>query len=69
VVNSHDTVEIRPSVANNCEITVSADGEPRFNMETGSRVTVKRAEREAVIVKTSYADFYDVLKRKIGRFE
>jgi NAD+ kinase len=65
VINARDTVEIRIANDVSDNAVVSVDGERRMTLKKGERLTVRRAEFTACILRTSGKNFYQILRKKM----
>ena len=69
VIPGDDEVSLTPVDASDCHALISLDGDPKFTLEIGETITIRRSEHMATIVKTSRVDFFELLRKKMRRNE
>jgi len=67
VLSGNDEVTLIPVDTHGGKAVISIDGEVRFYLDCNETVTIKRSEHMATVVKTSEADFFEVLRKKMAK--
>ena len=69
VLSGSDEVTLAPITDHKYVAKVSMDGEPKFILKCGESITVRRSEYTACVIKTSGMDFFQVLRKKMAKYE
>jgi len=64
VISADDEITICPVNSPGTAI-VNLDGEPRFFLEEGEKILIKRAKHTTQVVRTSGMDFFAILRKKL----
>ena len=69
VLSGNDKISLQPLSSREDHATVSIDGEAKFSLKCGEEITVTQSQHRAAIVKTTDADFFEVLRKKMRKDE
>ena len=65
VISAHDVIRVTVCDHQNADVTLSADGERKAQIESGDSIVIKRSDFYTSIIRTTNLGFYDILRRKM----